>query len=227
MTTTARDDVLGAIRRSLGRGDAASPAILAAVDARLAARRRQTIPARTELDPPALTALFAEKVEKAQGTVMMVDGMGAVPAAVSDFLRQQNLPSRIIMAPDATLDAAPWSKAQLLEIRRGKPTAADQVGVTSAFAGVAETGTLVALSGPDHPSTLNFLPETHIVVLPAARIGKCYEDVWDEIRRRYPDGPPRTVNMITGPSLSGDIEQTLTLGAHGPGRLHVIVVRDE
>ena len=80
-------------------------------------------------------------------------------------------------------------------------------------------------SGQDNPTTLNFLPETHIVVLRAEGVAGDYETVWAKLRARYGKGAlPRTVNWVTGPSRSGDIEQTILLGAHGPRRLHVVVV---
>ena len=104
-------------------------------------------------------------------------------------------------------------------------------------------------SGPGTPSTLNFLPDTHIVVLHAGQVVASYEDGWDLLRAlcqddRRPlagevDRPtgrperanaspllPRTVNLITGPSRTGDIEQRIQLGAHGPRRLHVVLVED-
>jgi L-lactate dehydrogenase complex protein LldG len=97
--------------------------------------------------------------------------------------------------------------------------------MSHALAGVAETGTLVLTSGPDNPTTINFLPETHIVAVRADDIVGDYESVWDAFRLRFGRGAlPRTVNMITGPSRSGDIEQTILLGAHGPRRLHIVVV---
>jgi L-lactate dehydrogenase complex protein LldG len=82
-------------------------------------------------------------------------------------------------------------------------------------------------SGADNPTTLNFLPDTHIVVLQASDIAGDYETLWGRLRERYGAGTmPRTINWITGPSRSADIEQTLILGAHGPRRLHVIVVKE-
>jgi len=226
----ARDDILAGIRRSLGRSGPLDSARAEQLHARLAAHRRNLIPARTNLDPAALTALFQTMAESVFATVDRVADMGDVPAALSNYLKRENLPAQVVMAPDATLDAAGWDSEPLLEIRRGVPQERDLVSVTSAPAAVAETGTLVMFSGPDHPSTLNFLPETHVVVLPVDRIAKTYEDVWDMIRAGMAGGngadglPPRTVNMITGPSRSGDIEQTLLLGAHGPRRLHIILV---
>jgi L-lactate dehydrogenase complex protein LldG len=90
---------------------------------------------------------------------------------------------------------------------------------------VAETGTLVLTSGRDNPTTLNFLPDVHIVVVDAADVAADFETVLARLRERFGTGiMPRTVNMITGPSRSADIEQTLLLGAHGPRKLHVVVV---
>ena len=63
------------------------------------------------------------------------------------------------------------------------------------------------------------------MVLNAADIAGDYETVWARLRPQGGEGNlPRTVNFITGPSRSADIEQTLLLGAHGPRALHIIVV---
>ena len=95
---------------------------------------------------------------------------------------------------------------------------------------IAETGTLLAESGPEHPSSLNFLPEHHIVALKASQVVAAYEDAWVKLRKARKKGRgfdlPRTLNMITGPSRTGDIEQTMQLGAHGPRRLHIIIVEN-
>jgi len=82
-------------------------------------------------------------------------------------------------------------------------------------------------SGAERPTTLNFLPETHIVVLQARDIAGCYEDAWDRLRASQAgEALPRTVNLITGPSRTADIEQTIQLGAHGPRRLCIVLVDD-
>ncbi len=108
---------------------------------------------------------------------------------------------------------------------RGPSDGHDLNAVSAAFAGIAETGTLALVSGPDNPTTLNFLPDNHIVVLPREAIEADYESVFAKLRNVYGKGEaPRTLNFITGPSRSADIEQTLLLGAHGPRRLHIVVV---
>lgn len=131
------------------------------------------------------------------------------------------------MAPSPQLDRYGWSEQKMLALRRGRGEGRDQVSITGAFAGIAETGTLVMASGPDHPVSLNLLPDTHIVVLREEDVVAGYEDVWARLRERYgKDAMPRTVNTITGPSRTGDIEQAMELGAHGPRRLHIVVVRE-
>ncbi|HZK90376.1 MAG TPA: lactate utilization protein [Stellaceae bacterium] len=226
---TARDDVLGGIRRALGRGALAEGAA-GELDARVAAHRRNLIPARAAaLDPPARVDLFVAMAEAVQTTVARLASAAAVPGEVARYLAAENLPAELAMAPDPTLEALPWNERPLVQIRRGAATAGDAVSLTPCLAAVAETGTLMLVSGDHTPTTLNFLPDTHIVVLRAGQVVASYEDGWDLLRRRPGDGPaalPRTVNFITGPSRTGDIEQKIELGAHGPRRLHVILVDD-
>jgi L-lactate dehydrogenase complex protein LldG len=158
--------------------------------------------------------------------VAEVASPGEVPGAVAEYLRGHNLSAALRMGDDPRLAAMPWGDTAL-EIGRGPSDGGDLNAVSHAFGGVAETGTLIMASGPENPSTLNFLPDNHIVVLSAADIAGDYESIWDRRRAGYGKGRmPRTVNMITGPSRSADIEQTLLLGAHGPRRLHIVVVND-
>ena len=226
-----RDAILGSIRRSLGRGPL-DEAAQAALDERMAKPSANLVPARTDISQDERVELFTSMAEAVFATVDRVTGADAVPGAVADYLAQHNLPPALVMAPDPTLDAYPWGERPMLAIRRGRADEADRVGVTGAVMGFAETGTLMMASGPDHPSTLNFLPETHVVVLPAERIGGAYEEGWAHLRAEgRPDGDggfmPRTVNLVTGPSRTADIEQTITLGAHGPRRLHIVIVEGD
>ena len=223
-----RDAILGSIRRSLGRGPLDEDA-RAALEERIAKPTPNLVPARTDISQDERIELFTSMAEAVFATVDRVAGADAVPGAVADYLAQHNLPPALVMAPDPTLDDYPWGERPMLAIRRGRAEEADRVGVTGAVMGFAETGTLMMASGPNHPSTLNFLPETHIVVLPAERIGGAYEEGWAHLRAEGgPDGDggfmPRTVNLVTGPSRTADIEQTITLGAHGPRRLHIVIV---
>ena len=79
-------------------------------------------------------------------------------------------------------------------------------------------------SGPDTPAAASLLPETHVALLRAGRIVARMEEAWDLARQAFGQ-LPRAVNFISGPSRTGDIEQQLVLGAHGPYRVHIVVVR--
>jgi L-lactate dehydrogenase complex protein LldG len=221
---SGRDVVLGKVRRSLGvSGD--DTARKSAVAARLDAPKSNTIPARGQLDREARVALFSRMAEAVSATVERVSSAAEVPTAVARFLRGHNLPMQIRTGSDAALAALPWDREPHVSRAEGASDGHDTVTLSHAFAGVAESGTLMLLSGPDNPSTLNFLPDTHIVMLTADDVAGDYEAVWARLRERYGSGKlPRTVNLVTGPSRSADIEQTLILGAHGPHALHILVV---
>ena len=225
MADNARDAMFGRIRRALGAsGDEADRRETVAM--RLGAHARNLVPTRSDIDADARVNLFRVEAEAVQTTVDDAASLADVPELVADYLRLHNLPPRLRHGEDATLSGLPWStRTPALQVDAGPAQPADEVSLSCAFAGVAETGTLILISGPDNPTTLNFLPETHIVVLPKSAVTGSYEDVWDSLRARFGEGEmPRTVNMITGPSRTGDIEQRIELGAHGPRRLHIILV---
>jgi L-lactate dehydrogenase complex protein LldG len=225
--TDSREKILGDLRRALKR-DANGAAD--AVAARLAEHRPNTVPARaTSLDHEARIALFQSMAEEVSATVAHVANLAAVPGAVADYLAGRNLPSDLVVTPDPGLAAIPWETRPTLGVRKGIAGADDLVGVTGAFAGVAETGTLMLISGPESPTRNNFLPDTHIVVIRAEQIVPSYEEGWTRLRalKTLTDGHftmPRTVNFITGPSRTADIELKIELGIHGPRRLHILIV---
>ncbi len=220
----SKQAVLTAIRRGLKRG--ALPTDQAdMLRGRLVQHPRHLIPARSRLPHPRQVDLFVRNVEKEFGTVTRVDDLDAVPGAIVDYLAAQNLPGSVIMAPHPQLQAIPWSARPLLNIRHGRAQDADAVSVQHGFAGIAETGTLMLPSSRERPVTLNLLVDTEIVVLRASAVVGAYEEAWDKLRAEI-GGMPRNVMLITGPSRSADIEQTLELGAHGPRRLQVILVDD-
>ena len=131
------------------------------------------------------------------------------------------------MGNDKRLATIGKSLGKTVKILHGPAKGSDLVGLAHAECGIAETGTLGLLSGPDNPTTINFLPSNHIVVVNQSDVVAHYEDLWDRIRLIYGVGKmPRTVNFVTGPSRSADIEQTLILGAHGPVRLHILLLAD-
>jgi L-lactate dehydrogenase complex protein LldG len=223
----ARAEILGRLRRALKR-DELDPAAAAEIEARVAAHAPGPIPARTRLDREGLIALFSAKLQGVAGTLERLGAMEQVPAAVSRYLARHNLPAAIKLAPAPMLAQIDWSKEPLLQLSSGASDGHDLVSLTPAFAGIAETGTLMLTSGTESPTTLNFLPDDHIVVLPLSRLVGPFEEAWARLRAATGGGMmPRTVNLVTGPSRSADIGLVPQLGAHGPRRLHVLLVDDD
>jgi L-lactate dehydrogenase complex protein LldG len=220
----ARARIFARIQRSMPKGD--ETARKAAVDERLDHPRRNIVPDRGDGDETQRMAVFQRMMEGVGGTVEILDDVNDVPASIARYLRDTNRPARVRHGSDDRLTNLPWHRAQTLEVAQGRAEDTDTASLTHAFAGVAESGTIVQLSGKANPTTLNFLPEAHIVLLEAKDLHGNYEEVWARLREI--DGPgqmPRTVNMISGPSRTADIEQTIVRPAHGPKDMHVIIVK--
>jgi L-lactate dehydrogenase complex protein LldG len=215
----AREHILARIRKAHGRGASRpSQAELEAIETYLRAHPRGTLP-KVEGD---LAARFRARAESMQCTTDEVASETEVPGAVGRYLRSNNLPLAGCVWPRlAHLD---WSAAGFtLEARAANGD--DPIGITGAFAAIAETGTLVLASGPDAPATASLLPETHIAVVSAARIVAHMEDAFALAREAFGQ-MPRAINFVSGPSRTADIDQTIVLGVHGPARVHIILIRN-
>jgi L-lactate dehydrogenase complex protein LldG len=215
--SAARQRVLANIRAALNRKGPLAESVTSVLDARLERPRTNVKPAVNG----ELVERFVSKLESVHGAVVRVAAMDKVSEAVAAHLQEHGLSPNLVMAPDPALEEIPWSNRFAIERRAA--VGDDRVSVTGAFAGIAETGTLVLLSGPHSPTTLNFLPDDHIVVLRSDCIVTHMEDAWARLRDEW-GKMPRTVNLITGPSKTADVEQTIQEGAHGPRRLRVILV---
>ncbi len=183
------------------------------------------IPERAKQDAAGLKALFTQHLVGQTATVLDVATAADIPSTIAGYLRNHNLALRLRMGADDRLQQLPWSKEPTLTCERGHARPDDAVSLSHAVSGVAETGTLVMASGTDNPVTLNYLPETHIVVVRAADIVGNYEAAFDRVRALLGRGTmPRTLNLISGPSRTADIGGRLVVGAHGPRRLCVLIV---
>ena len=212
---TSRTDILGRVREQLGRNEDNASIARQEIDAWLAARRQGPRP------PVAgdLLARFKEKSEALSTTVDIVADWSAVPTAVARYLDGQALAKRAVGWP--LIGGHDWSSVGIAFDARGAVDA-DLVGITGCYCAIAETGTLMLLSGADTPASISLLPETHVAVLAASRIVAGMEEAWNLARTEL-GTMPRAVNFISGPSRTGDIEQTIVLGAHGPYRVHVVI----
>ena len=212
---SAREAILGRVRQGLGKGDAAGRR--AAAEARLAAPVRGPQPAIAG----ALAARFATKAESLASTVGRVAAADDVPVAVAAWLADHRLGAAGVATAD--ISGLPWAQAGVaIAVRPAQD--ADAVGITGCFCAIAETGTLMLLSGSETPASVSLLPETHVAIVPAKRIVATMEDAFELLRAERPGTLPRAVNFVSGPSRTGDIEQTIVLGAHGPCRVHIVIV---
>jgi L-lactate dehydrogenase complex protein LldG len=215
---TARDNILGRIRGALGRSAPLTPSQSAQMGAMLDRHPRGPLPTM-DWEP---VARFKARCESLSSTLDQVAALADVPAAVTRYVSLGGLPTQAVCWPQYA--ALPWGAAGL-EVQARPANGEDKIGITGIYCAIAETGTLMLLSGPDtHPVT-SLLPDTHIAIVPVSRIVRSMEDGWDLLRREHGQ-LPRQVAFVSGPSRTADIEMTLVLGIHGPYRVHIILVRD-
>lgn len=213
-----------------------------AVRSHMQSRRAHTLPSWPV--PTDDTDRLLEQMERVQITLTRVQTQSEVVQVVEEYRREHHIQGPLIVSPslrDATGFSWPAdtlsgaARDALVSIRKSdsqseSASKPEVTSVTPCFCAVAETGSIVTASDSEHPSTLNFLPDNHIVVLHEEQIVKHLDDVWKRLRETAEDMSdiattvPRAVNFVTGPSRTADIEQTLELGAHGPRRMHVVLV---
>ncbi|QID16600.1 lactate utilization protein C [Nitrogeniibacter mangrovi] len=212
---SSRDSILGDIRQALGRG-ALDEATRRRLDERSAEPPRHV---RPPVDDADRVARFIERFESRAGTTARLTSLAQVPGAVAVLAEKLGLPHTAVVG--RALGELNWPEGW--QIDHGAATSDATLGVSLAWRGVAETGAVMMCSGPDSPITHNFVPENHVVVVPVERIVRHYEDCWADLRSAG-QGAPRAMNFISGPSRTADVEQTVELGAHGPRRMHVLIV---
>jgi L-lactate dehydrogenase complex protein LldG len=220
----ARSKVFARIRAALDV-DPEDKSGHAVVADRLRRHPSGTVPARARLYGEQAIGQFAEMLTKQGADVSRSATPKRIVGAIGSYLGSNNLPPRLRMGADPVLAGLPWREAWDVERSFGQADPSDKASLSRALVGAAETGTLFLVSGKDNPTTLAFLPETHMVLIAASDIVGSYEEAWGRLRAVYGAGAlPRTVNLISGPSRTADIEQTIVRGAHGPRRLHVLIL---
>ena len=214
---SARDRILGRVRSALGREGPLPPAAAQGLDAYVTQHPAGPRPA-ADWEP---VARFRERALALASTVDEIETLASVPQAVARYLARMSLPRSAVVWPE--LAGLEWAGAGI-DAHARKATGSDAVGITGCFCAIAETGTLLQLSAASRPASTSLLPETHIAIVPTARIVRGMEDAWALVRTEC-GALPRAVNFISGPSRTADIEQTLVLGAHGPYRVHILLLQ--
>jgi len=194
-------------------------AIFASIRARQLVRSARPAPYKTPQTEDDLAEAFARKLSRQGVDVRMLDSMRSVPATILDVLRKHNLAARIHVPPDSAVEDNDLSG---LEIRYEVPGAFD-AAVTFASYAIAETGTLVYAAGKGMPASWHFRPLLEIAIVRPDTFVARFEDVLAMLHAK--DGLPSTLNLVSGPSLTGDIEQSREVGAHGPKFLSALILR--
>ncbi len=174
---------------------------------------------------PALPALpgevFVARAEAAGCSLARVREKTAAAQTVVGYLEEQELPRELVVDSSPLLADLPWPAG--VSVHQPPLRTEDRTVLTLAYAAVAETGSLVLLSSAKTPTALNFLPDHFICLLPTDRIVAHLEDLWD-LMRAESRVMPRAVNLVTGPSRTADVEQSIQMGAHGPRSVHILLM---
>ena len=221
--TSAREAILGRVRKALGPAGS-RPDARRAADAYIAAHGHGPRPNL----PGGLVARFMQRAADMASTVERIDAPEEIPGAVARYVDALNLPPEL--AEQKSYRGVCWPELALLDWRGAgldiepRPTTGhDRLAVTGCFCAIAETGTLVFATGADAPTGLLLLADTHVAVVRADRVVPGMEEAFALLREER-GALPRGVHLVSGPSRTGDIEQTIVLGAHGPFRMHVLVL---
>jgi len=213
---SARENILGRIRTALGRSVPLANKDSLAMRGKLHSHPRGPLPSMGWESVPR----FKERCIQLSSTVDGVNHLADVPSAVAGYLRTRDLPQRGVCWPE--FGGLDWQSAGLQMAAR-PATGDDKVGLSGSYCAIAETGTLMLLSGRDTHGTTSLLPDTHIAIVQTSRIVRSMEDAFDLLRKEH-GSLPRQVAFVSGPSRTADIEMTLVLGIHGPYRVHIILV---
>ena len=182
-------------------------------------KKMQLQESRNFFEPPTQPPLktqssqFTEELTALGGHVYLVSEK-ELPARLAEFLESRKI-ERVLVDESGRRYAT-----GVPTFREPDPTA--RAGVTGALAGIADTGSLLLVSGAGQTLTASLLPEVHVAVLRTSRLVPTLADAF-----RLPE--VRTAQagvVVTGPSRTADIEMTLTIGVHGPGELHVFLIDD-
>lgn len=219
-SSTARNRILKRIRQALSLEERQEREYSEAAFQRLLAAAPKAHESLSAIPHPA--AMFIQQAQAAGAQVTELDSATRVP----DWLRATPFGALpLALSDQADINALDWRG---LNIDRNyidhEHAGHGQVGVVKASMAAAETGTLL-LHSHHVPSGLLYLVDRLVVLLERAHIKARYEDLWMEGPQKSRQSTPRAVHLITGPSRTADVEQTIQVGAHGPREVYIVVVK--
>lgn len=180
----------------------------------------------TDVTRDALIQMFRSRAADEAATSAVVERQADVAAEIGRYLAEQGLASAVHVLGEAREQALGWASEPALECIDAPPAKDGSSVVTGCLAGIAEAGVIVTASAAGYPVEYQFLAQTHIVVLPSQYLLVDFESLWTLARKKFANGWPRMLNWIVGPSRTADLGVPSKLGAHGPARLHVVIVKE-
>ena len=171
-----------------------------------------------------LVSLFEAGVLASSATIQFIEELKDLPQEVRNYILKRQLSSdeTTFHLNSPLLKGLTWNP--LTQLVSEASSSDCEIGITSAFCGVAETGSVALLSDSSRSTAAYFLPENLIIALATDDIVATQEFAWMRLKTEYPS-MPRSVIFMTGPSRTGDIEQKIVIGAHGPRMVHLILYR--
>ncbi len=186
---------------------------------------KHTIPKRSIAEPKELVGRFVNRATTAGAEIIKCQSLHNVTQEITSWLTKNEV-HQLRCATSKSINNLAWPINGKINLVTGAASVEDKASLTGAFSGIAETGTLMIFSAEETPTLQAFLPDFHLVILEKSQIVGPYEHAWKKLQKKFPQDLPRNVNLITGPSRSADIEQTLLMGAHGPKALVIFLVDD-
>ena len=223
--TESRERILNKIKSNIRKKNDLTETDINILEGRIKGSEPNLIPKRGVIKKDALLETFINRAKEVASSVAVINSLSEIPAEVIDYLAKNNIASKIVVLPNEDIDFIEWNKHPTLEVVNKYADEKDETVLVSSFSAIAETGTVVQLSGPKNPITSHFLPDNSIVLVKASRIISSSEDAFKLLRKEHKN-IPRTVSLISGPSRTGDIALNIEMGAHGPRKVHLIVWND-
>jgi L-lactate dehydrogenase complex protein LldG len=235
MNSTPKGEFLQVVRDALGKTSPSADPRSPQQTAEHSNRARQIVDLLREGRGELLTPL-AETAAKLNWNVHRVTSHSQAAQRIADIVREKKATS-VIHSLHPVLQRVPLASslpgielvAMTAEDEAGwlalkeRATRAD-IGVTGVDYAVAETGTCVLVAGPDSSRMTSLIPPVHVAVVEPQQVLANLDELFVLLGEMFGTQQARYVNLISGPSRTGDIEQTLVIGAHGPKEAHMVII---
>jgi L-lactate dehydrogenase complex protein LldG len=173
---------------------------------------------------------FEQALTDVHGEVIRADSLETAVTALGELMEELGVKTAVANSEEpltqldlpATFSNVQWHLVEQTAGNLREFCVSADVGISSGDTGLAETGTVVISSGPGKSRLATLLPPVHVVILPTSKLTSDLF-TWTAARQ---ETAPSNMTLVSGPSKTADIEQTMAIGVHGPKRFIVILYQD-